>query len=359
MLRMALASIFALGATAHAAEPVAPPPAVPQPGTLTAAEGVTALTAFEAAVELKYFDLDKRARVLAALAEGRANGRYALVDPEALAARVTADLVAITGDKHLSLAWRPGSSGSAVEAVRAQYWRELPRRRNYGVEEMRILPGNIRYVRIAAFPWESEAGRRAYDGAMRFVGDGDAAILDLRGNAGGNPAAVNYLTSHFVPEGTLLATYAQGTRTGRSVAQAVANPVVREGAAAIPLYVLVDRRTVSAGEEFAAHVRRLGFARLIGEPTAGASMRNEFVPVPPGFVASISVGTVALAGEGGNWEGTGVAPEVPAASADALGVAQLMALETLAASGPEIYREDYATQAARLRTRLGSAAGGK
>ncbi len=324
---------------------------------LSASEVVTAVAALEAAVEAKYFDGERRPRVLRTLAEGRASGRYALTDPEALAAAVTADMVAATGDKHLSLTWRPGSSGSNVEAVRAQFWRELPRRRNYGVEELRILPGNLRYVRIAGFPWDGEPGRRAYDGAMRFLADGDAAILDLRGNSGGNPAAVNYLASHFVPTGTLLATYAQGARTGRSVAQEVQVTSLRDRATAPPVYVLVDRRTISAGEEFAAHVRRFGFGTLVGEPTAGASMRNEFVPVPPGFVASISVGTVAHAVGGDNWEGKGVEPAVPAPSADALALAQAVALEKLAAEGAEIYREDWAGRAAQLRARLGGPAG--
>ncbi|MBL7537684.1 S41 family peptidase, partial [Escherichia coli] len=78
------------------------------------------------------------------------------------------------------------------------FWERRARRDNQGLGETRILPGNIRYLRITAFEWVQDQTGVAYDAAMRFLRDGDAIVIDLRGNGGGSHAAVRYLLSHFM-----------------------------------------------------------------------------------------------------------------------------------------------------------------
>ena len=64
---------------------------------------------------------------------------------------------------------------------------------------MTVLDGNVRYLRIRSFHWQPDATGAAYDSAMRFLRDGDAVIVDLRGNGGGSTSAVRYAISHFMP----------------------------------------------------------------------------------------------------------------------------------------------------------------
>src|SRR3546814_9047052 len=67
-----------------------------------------------------------------------------------------------------------------------------------------------------------------------------------------------------------------------------------------PLYVLIDGGVGSAAEEFAYSVQQFGLGRLVGETTAGGANVNSFVPIPPGFLLSVSVGRPVHPVSGGN-----------------------------------------------------------
>ncbi|MEJ0040876.1 MAG: S41 family peptidase [Rhizomicrobium sp.] len=64
---------------------------------------------------------------------------------------------------------------------------------------MRILPGNIRYVRLSGFEWSGDATAKAIADVARFLHGGDAIILDIAGNGGGAGEAVQALVSYFLP----------------------------------------------------------------------------------------------------------------------------------------------------------------
>ena len=225
-------------------------------------------------------------------------------------------------------------------------------REHHGLAELRILPGNIRYLKLTGFHWVRDGTGEAYDGAMRFLREGDAVIIDLRGNGGGDAAAVQYLTSHFLPADTLLLTFVQGSETpfqSRTLSHLPAGRLRGK-----PLYVLIDGNVASAAEEFAYHVQQFKLGELVGARTAGGANNNRLVPIAPGFILSVSVGRPVHAVSGTNWEGEGIAPSVEAAPSRALDVAQSLALTRLAEArdaAPEVLAE-YAWARTGVEARL-------
>lgn len=344
--RAALPLTLLLFPAAAASQPVAP------------AQAEAALSEMERLVRERYVAVDKREPLAAVLRAGRASGRYGVTDPHELAVRVTEDLRAASGDGHLSLSWDPAehaqlsAAPAGQDAGEADAYAEEARRANHGLGEMRILDGNVRYLRLDTFHWVPDATGEAYDGAMRFLRDGDAVIIDIRGNGGGSDRAVRYAVSHFMPgePERLLMTF--NDDEGRPDQSRVHGYLPAGRVTRGPLYILADSGSFSAAEEFAYHVKHFRLGTLVGERTGGGANNNALFPVAPGFVASISVFVPKHAVTGGNWEGTGVEPDVAAASRDALAAAHLHALEALAAKdGPGRARHAWALPAARAALR--------
>ena len=280
---------------------------------------------------------EKRAAIVERLERSRRSGRYPADDPGLLADRVTEDLHAASGDGHLYLLHDPvqyaattakPDSGDAGKADIEAYWRDRALRENHGLVETRVLPGNLRYLRIAAFHWVRDETGAAYDAAMRFLKGGDAAIIDLRGNGGGSHPAVQYLVSHFLGGDTLEITFLQSGRPPLQSRTLEHLPVGR--LIGKPLYVLIDGGVASAGEAFAYDVQQFRLGELVGARTAGGANNNKLVPIAPAFMLSVSIGRPVHPVSGTNWEGKGVQPSVPAASEQALVVAESLALARLA-----------------------------
>ena len=91
---------------------------------------------------------------------------------------------------------------------------------HHGITELRVLPGNVRYMKVAAFFWTEGETTRAYDDAVRFLKDGEAIVIDVRGNGGGDALAVRYLVSHFVGPNKLLLTFLEGGKAPEEFAVA-------------------------------------------------------------------------------------------------------------------------------------------
>lgn len=289
-------------------------------------------------IDSVYVVPERRQAITGKLQDAERAGRYATVDPVAFARRVSDDLQAVSGDKHLALHWSPAEYAATSTAARvgrdhragAEYYAGLGRRRNQGVEELRILPGNIRYMRYTNFLWEADVSGRVLDDAMRFLHDGDALIIDLRGNGGGDASAVQYLISHFLSSPQLLMTFHDGP-SGESSESRSLEYLPAGRISGRPLFVLIDRATGSAAEEFTYHVQQFKLGVLVGQTTAGAANNNALYPINPGFMLSVSTGRPVHPVSKTNWEGAGIAPDVAVEPRQALDRAQALALEQLSA----------------------------
>ena len=310
-----------------------PPPAAAK------VDGKAAVSEIRRILAQNYVLPDVRPKLDAALAKGLAGGRYAVSDPELLVERINADMAAVAHDKHLGMHYDPAEAaalaaqppgGGADDAPPTADDVLAAKRRNHGIVQMKIFPGNIRYIESNGFVWAGASSAQAYDDAMRFLQGGDAAIIDLRNNGGGSPEAVQYMISHFLEPNRPIVTFhmgASGTNSLSSLPSVPAGRMVGK-----PLYVLTSGMSASAAEEFIGHVAGFKLGEVIGENTAGAGFRNTFFPVPGGFVISVSVGRAVLASTGKDWEGVGIAPTTKVDAGKALEVAQVHAMRRLAAT---------------------------
>ena len=305
------------------------------PVSLTANQRVAAIEAIVAAIREKYVFPERVPAIEAKLRESHAAGRYAVDAPRAFAERVTEDLRQSSDDGHMYLDYAPerytlassASSDAEREAATMTYWHRQARRDNHGLAEMRILAGNVRYLKITGFHWIDDETGAAYDAAARFLRGGDAIILDLRGNGGGSHGAVRYLISHFLEPNRHEMTFLQA---GEPPSQSRTLDYLPSGRLTDqPLYVLTNGRTASAAEAFAYDVQQFRLGRLIGEKTAGGANNNSFVPVAPGFMLSVSYGRPVHPVSGSNWEGTGITPDIAVSSAQALKAAHAEMLTEL------------------------------
>ena len=340
-MRVSLLAVAALAAAA----PPAVPAAAQQPASGRPVAPAPDAQAFDAravvgqvrrVIAERYVLPERRPALDAVLAEGLASGRYDGLGPGALAERINADLERVGRDRHLGFSYNPQQAALLAAARneaapdRSGFERQA-RAANYGIRELRVLPGNVRYLAYDAFLWVGAPSAAALENAARFLSGGDAVIIDLRRNGGGSPQAVQYLISHFMEANRPLVTFHMNGEPQPDRLSTL--PDVPAGRmVGKPLFVLTSGGTASAAEEFAGHVAGYRLGELVGETTAGAGFRNELVAIEGGFVLSVSVGRAVLASTGRDWEAVGHAPTIAAPVAQALDAAHAEALRRLALS---------------------------
>lgn len=161
------------------------------------------------------------------------------------------------------------------------------------------------------------------------MADADAVIFDLRDNGGGAPSMVGYLTSAFTPANAPIYNVFHSREGTESEAPDVFHPNPR---LEVPVYVLISARTGSAGEAFPYTLQGARRATIVGEASGGAANPGGMVPVGGGFAVFISQGSPRNPNTGGNWEGTGVIPDVAVPWDQALTRAHTLALEGIVAA---------------------------
>jgi hypothetical protein len=347
-----------------AALAMTPVPAAAQTATAHAAaqpqvDGRKVADAVRQLLNRTYVLPELRPKFDAVLAKGLASGRYDVSNSNELVERLNADLHSVTPDKHLNVLYDPerarrlearpenaehDDSPPSEEAIRDAV------RLNHGIAELKLLPGNVRYMRYNGFIWAGPKTAEALDNAMRFLRDGDAVIIDLRGNGGGSPQAVQYLVSHFLPAKTPIVTFYMGGDPADRLSTLPTLPAGRM--VGKPLYVLTSGMSASAAEEFIGHVAGFKIGEVIGANSAGAGFRNDFYPLSDGLVISISVGRAVLASTGKDWEGVGIAPTTRTDVEKALDVAETHAWKRIAQTATGDRKRELEAQAALLAAKI-------
>jgi Peptidase family S41/N-terminal domain of Peptidase_S41 in eukaryotic IRBP len=306
-------------------------------------------------VQKHYVFPNLRKPIAQAIRTDQQQGRLANLTPSDLAARLSATLFTASNDKHLNVSFDPARSKSLTDAPDPQdhaFFDAEALRTNHGYVRQEILPGNVRYVRIQMFHWTDKTTEKVLDSAAEFLSGGSAVIIDIRGNGGGHAQAVQRLISYLMPaSSTPLMTFFNGT-TGeseilKSIAKLPSNRITKR-----PVYVLIDRASFSAAEEFAYHIQQFKLGTLIGETTAGGANNNMFVPLPEGLLASISFGRPVHPVSKSNWEGVGVAPDKTVPGPAALDVALNEALSVLADSPDDRVKAEVEWELPALKARL-------
>lgn len=315
----------------------APRTVPPASGTIDAATQRVVIDSVAAAFQRRYVDADTGRLIADHVRRRLREGAYStLTDPMAFARAVTADLKAINGDEHLFMIPASGGPGAGPAPMTGPAG-GMERLINHGIRKAEILPGNVGYLEVTEFAG-GEGANAAIAGALRFLERTDAIIIDVRNNRGGYGEMSHQLFSHFLPVTPVptvrVRDRVQGTDEVLHSDSVVHGPRRPD----VPLYVLTSRATVSAAEEFAFVLRRLGRAQIVGDRTIGAGHMNDIFPIGHGFVLSVSVTRVSDPVTGEEWERVGVQPTIVAPPASALEVARAHALQAVAERGSSAQR---------------------
>ncbi|SHM28355.1 S41 family peptidase [Cryptosporangium aurantiacum] len=273
----------------------------------------------------QYVFPDVGARAGAAVRSAQAAGRYAEgIEPEVLGKLVTDDLQSINGDKHLRLQFTPdalplttGDKAADDDAEHAEAAREAARDAG-GVRRVERLDGNLAYIEIETL-WPPVIAAPAMSAAMTLADGADGLVIDLRRCRGGSPDMVAFVCSHlFGPDPVHLNDiYDRATDETRQYWTSSSVPGPRFGPER-PVAVLTSAFTFSGGEELAWDLQELGRATLFGEITRGGAHPVDRVQVHPHLRVTVPSARSVSPRSGGNWEGTGVRPDVEVPAADAL-----------------------------------------
>lgn len=275
-----------------------------------------------------YIYPDVTTKVQAALTSDRAR-LVAISDPQQFAKAVSEELHATGNDKHLNLIYSedvlaPDADPTPAEIAHDNQETAL---HNALVMAVQWLPGNIGYIRIAGFPSDSPNTRRVIDAAMATIANTDSLIIDLRRNGGGDASSLDYWMGYFFAKPTELTSIHWMTPKPHVERQFSAAKVGGERYLK-PIYVLTSSRTFSCAEQFTYDLKSLHRATIVGETTGGGANPGDFHRLTDHFAVFVPTGRAYNPYTKTNWEHTGVAPDVPAASADALLDAYTLALKS-------------------------------
>jgi Peptidase family S41/N-terminal domain of Peptidase_S41 in eukaryotic IRBP len=283
-----------------------------------------------ALVEAHYIFPEVAAKVSGVLAEGLAGGRYPAGQP-ALATAVTADLQSVNGDQHLRLKYHEEAIAPRTPGDDTEEYAAMARWAGQtcgGVACAQRLAGNVGYLDLRPVLFPTVLCGEVITAAMSLLATADALLIDLRNCLGGEPSMVAFLISYLWDRDPA---QLSGLREGQDkrLRQTWTLPYVpgRRFGRDKPVYVLTSAVTFSGGEQLSYDLQQLGRATVVGETTRGGANAREGFRVHPHLEATISVAEAVSPITGGNWEGTGVAPDVQTTADQARDTAYERALQ--------------------------------
>jgi C-terminal processing protease CtpA/Prc len=256
-------------------------------------------------------------------------------DANEFAKTLTEHLQLAAGDKHLQVEFSdeiiPVSSDPKAQEARAAFEMEMWRAHNFGIEKIERIKFNMGYLKLTAFGPVKEVGPLLAS-AMNLLNNTDSLIIDLRGNFGGNEQTVQLLASYLLNQRTHLLDMVK--REGNRIDQHWSSDYV-EGqrfGEEKDVYILIDKNSFSAAEDFSYTMKNLNRATLIGEISAGAANSGDTVRLNEHFNLFLPTARGISPITQTNWEDTGVTPDIKVLGEDALKKAQVVILTKLIAS---------------------------
>lgn len=300
--------------------------------TLSAAERTAVIDPLIEKVNARYVYPEVAQRMTAAIRAHEARHEYDnIVSGEEFARILTADLRAISNDGHLGVDYSaiPTQEKAAEEpsAEEIAKFRETGARNNYGFRRVERLDGNVALLQLDSF-YPAEWIKETALGAMAFMANADAVIIDLRRNHGFAPDGVLLIESYFFKDETHITD--QIDRDAGKTHQYWTMPAVPgSNLAGKDLYVLTSHDTFSAGEDFAYNMQAPGRAKIVGEKTGGGAHGTRPYRLSAHFTASIPFSYSKNPVTDTDWEGVGIKPDVSVPADQAVLSAHILALRTI------------------------------
>lgn len=283
-----------------------------QPAPPACVEERKAISEAADAIETDYVLADVAKRAADAIRTSLAAGQFDhhCDDPKAFAVDATKKLRAILKDGHVFLDHAP-ESRKAGEDDWIEAWRNGAAANGFGVRHVERLKDNIAYLHLTGF-YELEPAKGALSAAFELVKDSDGLILDLRNNPGGSDETEWPVQWTFMDKGSALPLHRENREGKLSGSSEPELPWPRYGSSR-PLAILVDKSTFSAPEAVAYSLQSQGRAKIFGSPSGGgAHMLGEAVRLTGGWQVVIPEVRPYSPYTGGNWERSGVVPDVRA-----------------------------------------------
>jgi hypothetical protein len=279
------------------------------------------------------------------LTQNQSNNAYAKVtSAREFSELLTRQLADIANDRHLHViysfnvvpkmqAQEPGDSPLTLDAQIMQRMQATQRRNNYAFERVERLSGNVGYLKLNEFS-DAARGGDTVAGAMAFLANTDALIIDLRENLGGTPMMVQLLASYFfgaeIPVHLNDLSWRQPGSRSQEVTQWWSVPyLLGKRYVGKAVYILTSRRTFSAAEEFTYDLQALKRATVVGETTGGGANPGGIRRIDDHYTAFIPTGHAINPITKTNWEGKGIEPDIKVPKEDALNTAYESALQGL------------------------------
>ena len=183
-----------------------------QPEVISKSEKQVVVKAVGELLKDNYVYPDKGLALKKQIDSAMSNGEFTdIKDVQAFASALTTELRKVNNDRHIRVNYDPKLVKEIREledqgdenSLPSDYLEEL-RMNNYGFKEIKVLPGNIGYLKLNQFVNAELAGDTAV-AAMNYLANSDALIIDLTDNGGGSPSMIQLLTSYlFGSESVLL-----------------------------------------------------------------------------------------------------------------------------------------------------------
>lgn len=289
--------------------------------SLTHQQIVGLVDSLNKALKAYYTFPDKANNMAGYLKDQLQKGSYKnITDPAKLAYQLESDIRHIHYDAHLHIDFDPGLQApkelNAKEREKAfQEQLTSEKANNFNLRKAEVLPGNIGYFRFDGFTGFTEEAKPTLTGALTFLSNTKALIIDLRFNGGGS--TINQFASYFFKDKTHL--YNQVSTLSKDTLSLYTDPSSTKGLVLLmPVYILTSKNTASAAEAFASSMQALKRAVIVGDTTGGASHFTGFFPIGQGFIAKIPFGRPVNTTNFKDWEGVGVIPNIAVPASNAL-----------------------------------------
>ncbi|XP_071400250.1 retinol-binding protein 3 [Centroberyx affinis] len=190
-----------------------------------------------------------------------------------------------------------------------------------------ILEGNIGYLRIDHILGEEVAdkiGSLLLDLVWNKILPTSALIFDLRYTGSGDISGVPYIVSYFTEAEPLIHIDSVYDRTSDTTTElwSMSTLLGERYGTTKPLIILTSKNTKGIAEDVAYCLKNLKRATVVGEKTAGGSVKVDKIKVgETDFYVTVPTAKSINPVTGSTWEVTGVTPDVEVNAEDALATA--------------------------------------
>ncbi|XP_073684693.1 retinol-binding protein 3 [Garra rufa] len=236
-------------------------------------------------------------------------------DRKTLAAVLSAGIQGALNDPRLTVSYEPNYIPITSPALQSLPTEQLIRLIRNTVK-LEVMDNNVGYLRIDRIIGQEtvvKLGRLLHDNIWKKVVHTSAMIFDLRFSTAGEISGVPYIVSYFSDSEPLLhidTIYERPTNSTKKLWTMLNHLGERYGKRK-ELIVLISRRTTGAAEALAYILKHLKRAVIVGERSAGGSVKVEKLKVcDSGFYITVPVARSVNPMTGQSWEVTGVSPSV-------------------------------------------------